>query len=155
MKTTLLHMINHHLRIIKSEFPGTKRGRERIPNQDKTSSRRKPQKIDSCLPHSENSRPIFEEELSSELRKQEKHKDAVSSWKKILGGKQARIANTPLCKGHRLPCILLRVTKKGPNTGRQFWVCSKPVGDNSDPNSRCNFFAWYKSSKVLSVKYDT
>lgn len=44
----------------------------------------------------------------------------------------------PLCPTHRQECILLVVKKKGPNVGRQFYMCSVPVPD------RCDFFQWYR-----------
>ncbi|KAI9480979.1 MAG: Endonuclease/exonuclease/phosphatase [Benjaminiella poitrasii] len=50
----------------------------------------------------------------------------------------------PKCKFHNEPCVERTVTKKGPNLGRIFYVCSKPVGpqDGSKEEYSCNFFLW-------------
>ncbi|XP_055356604.1 DNA-(apurinic or apyrimidinic site) endonuclease 2-like [Paramacrobiotus metropolitanus] len=62
----------------------------------------------------------------------------------------ARIQWQKLLKGPRPPptchcgqaCIMKKVNKKGPNKGKQFYLCSKPPGVPGDPNARCNFFRW-------------
>ncbi len=46
----------------------------------------------------------------------------------------------PLCKGHRVPCVIRTVKKRGPNQGRQFWCCSLP--DGLPPTGRCEHFEW-------------
>jgi AP endonuclease 2 len=38
----------------------------------------------------------------------------------------------PLCDTHGLPCTELVTKKPGPNLGRRFWICSKPVGPGYD-----------------------
>jgi len=38
----------------------------------------------------------------------------------------------PVCDVHGLPCIELVTKKPGPNLGRRFWICSKPVGPGYD-----------------------
>jgi AP endonuclease-2 len=38
----------------------------------------------------------------------------------------------PLCDVHGLPCVELVTKKPGPNLGRGFWICSKPVGPGYD-----------------------
>lgn len=48
----------------------------------------------------------------------------------------------PLCSGHKEPCVLQTVKKKGPNINRQFYACARGVGKEGDPNARCNFFKW-------------
>lgn len=48
----------------------------------------------------------------------------------------------PLCPGHKEPCVLQTVKKKGPNINRQFYACARGVGKEGDPNARCNFFKW-------------
>lgn len=48
----------------------------------------------------------------------------------------------PNCIGHNLPCIIQTVRKLGPNKGRQFWTCSKPVGNQGDPEAKCKYFKW-------------
>jgi hypothetical protein len=84
---------------------------------------------------------------------------AARAWSALLDQKETKV----LCSGHRscayssrflwlllsrgidisLPllhreaCLLLSVTKKGPNHGRQFYICRHPVP------KRCNYFLWY------------
>lgn len=47
----------------------------------------------------------------------------------------------PLCH-HGRESVLNRVKKAGPNRGRSFYACARPVGPPGDPNSRCDFFQW-------------
>ena len=37
-----------------------------------------------------------------------------------------------------------QVSKKGPNTGREFWCCGRGEGKAGDPLARCDFFKWIK-----------
>ncbi|CAL1539903.1 unnamed protein product [Lymnaea stagnalis] len=67
-------------------------------------------------------------------------------WKALLKGPSP----PPLCPGHKEPCILKTVTKRGPNKNKQFYVCSRPDGAPGNPELRCNFFQWLnKKSKKL------
>ncbi|XP_018424632.1 PREDICTED: DNA-(apurinic or apyrimidinic site) lyase 2 [Nanorana parkeri] len=59
-------------------------------------------------------------------------------WKSLLKGPPP----PPNCKGHGEPCVSRTVKKAGPNCGRQFYVCARPVGHSSNPQARCNFFLW-------------
>ncbi|XP_072481860.1 DNA-(apurinic or apyrimidinic site) endonuclease 2 isoform X1 [Notamacropus eugenii] len=59
-------------------------------------------------------------------------------WKAVLKGPP----RPPLCKGHGEPCVLRTVRKAGPNFGRQFYICPRPVGHISNPAARCDFFLW-------------
>ncbi|SPO42565.1 related to APN2 - AP endonuclease, exonuclease III homolog [Moesziomyces antarcticus] len=57
----------------------------------------------------------------------------------------------PLCR-HSEACRAWTVNKPGPNHGRKFWLCSRPVGPGYEktgrakgdvnPEYRCNFFLW-------------
>lgn len=63
-------------------------------------------------------------------------------------------ASSPLCRGHDEPCKRMRVNKAGPNRGRYFWACARPVmgqdepillkgmGSNAVTQYKCDFFAW-------------
>ncbi|KAF7660688.1 hypothetical protein LDENG_00277670 [Lucifuga dentata] len=64
-------------------------------------------------------------------------------WKSVLHGPPP----PPSCKVHREPCVLRTVKKEGPNMGRQFFVCARPQGHASNPEARCNFFAWVDKGK--------
>lgn len=70
--------------------------------------------------------------------------DVKDAWKKLF--KDAK-GKTPLCSGHREPCKMLRVNKKGVNQGRIFFMCARPVGPDSHPEKekfRCKHFEWAK-----------
>ena len=67
-------------------------------------------------------------------------------WSSLFSGPP----KPPLCKNHREPAILRTVRKAGPTKGRQFWVCSRPAGSKSDPNTQCNFFQWLSASRGKS-----
>ncbi|XP_047449441.1 DNA-(apurinic or apyrimidinic site) lyase 2 [Mugil cephalus] len=64
-------------------------------------------------------------------------------WKSVLHGPPA----APSCKVHGEPCVLRTVKKEGPNMGKQFFVCARPQGHTSNPEARCNFFAWVDRGK--------
>uniref|UniRef100_A0A8C6V0B7 DNA-(apurinic or apyrimidinic site) endonuclease n=1 Tax=Neogobius melanostomus TaxID=47308 RepID=A0A8C6V0B7_9GOBI len=64
-------------------------------------------------------------------------------WKSVLKGPPP----PPCCKVHGEPCVLRTVKKEGPNVGRQFFVCARPQGHASNPEARCNFFAWVEKGK--------
>ncbi|XP_056240904.1 DNA-(apurinic or apyrimidinic site) lyase 2 [Seriola aureovittata] len=64
-------------------------------------------------------------------------------WKSVLHGPPP----PPSCKVHGEPCVLRTVKKEGPNMGKQFFVCARPQGHSSNPEARCNFFAWVEKGK--------
>ncbi|XP_068180676.1 DNA-(apurinic or apyrimidinic site) endonuclease 2 [Antennarius striatus] len=63
---------------------------------------------------------------------------SLGFWKSVLRGPPP----PPSCKAHGEPCVLRTVKKDGPNMGKQFFVCARPQGHASNPDARCNFFAW-------------
>jgi AP endonuclease-2 len=65
------------------------------------------------------------------------------NWREIFHKPKA----APLCSGHSEPCKLMTVNKKGPNRGRQFYICARGVGPVNDPTSRCNYFSWALGNK--------
>ncbi|XP_053429185.1 DNA-(apurinic or apyrimidinic site) endonuclease 2-like [Nycticebus coucang] len=84
---------------------------------------------------------VAEEQAKTSEAKDEKEV-RTSFWKSVLGGPMP----TPLCGGHREPCVMRTVKKPGPNLGRCFYMCARPQGPPSDLSSRCNFFLWKGSS---------
>ncbi|CAG8434975.1 7714_t:CDS:2 [Ambispora gerdemannii] len=56
----------------------------------------------------------------------------------------------PKCIVHGEKCKEYRVNKSGPNHGRKFYMCSRPVG--TSPEDRCNFFEWAKTGKSSSKR---
>jgi AP endonuclease-2 len=55
----------------------------------------------------------------------------------------------PRCKVHNEPCLERTVTKKGPNLGRVFYVCAKPIGPKDGPayEYHCDYFQWKTATK--------
>lgn len=81
---------------------------------------------------------VDESQYLAELVALESERDAVKSnaskqWTSIFTPK-----NAPLCDAHGLPCIELVTKKPGPNLGRKFWICSKPVGPGYDNGKRAD-----------------
>ncbi|TKS76716.1 DNA-(apurinic or apyrimidinic site) lyase 2 [Collichthys lucidus] len=68
---------------------------------------------------------------------------SLGFWKSVLHGPPP----PPSCKVHGEPCVLRTVKKEGPNMGKQFFVCARPQGHTSNPDARCNFFAWVDKGK--------
>ncbi|OBZ88086.1 DNA-(apurinic or apyrimidinic site) lyase 2 [Choanephora cucurbitarum] len=67
-----------------------------------------------------------------------------STWTSLFQAPQI-----PRCR-HNEVCLERTVTKKGPNFGRVFYVCSKPVGPQNEPRDdqwSCNFFLWKQNKK--------
>ncbi|BGP28557.1 Class II abasic (AP) endonuclease [Rhodotorula toruloides] len=71
---------------------------------------------------------------------------SASAWSSIFASKPV-----PLCEGHSEPSRVWTVNKPGPNKGRRFYLCARPVGPGYDqgqskihvnPEYRCNFFQW-------------
>jgi len=50
----------------------------------------------------------------------------------------------PLCTKHKEESVKRKVTKKGANTGREFWCCRRGEGRADDAEARCDFFKWVK-----------
>jgi AP endonuclease 2 len=91
---------------------------------------------------------------------------ASQKWTSIFTRK-----GPPMCDAHGAPCIELVTKKTGPNLGRRFWICSKPVGPGYDngkrtiskgaltnssgqkweinPEYRCNFFKYIPKGVFL------
>jgi AP endonuclease-2 len=67
----------------------------------------------------------------------------VKQWKNVFKA----LPKPPNCTGHCEPCLLRKVTKVGPNLGKKFFVCNRPVGNASNRESSCNFFKWAKDVK--------
>lgn len=75
----------------------------------------------------------------------------TQSWNDIFQAK-----DVPVCVVHKEPAKEYTVNKPGPNHGRRFWLCSRPVGKGYDQGRsktarsevnteyRCDFFVWSK-----------
>ncbi|KAK2841051.1 hypothetical protein Q7C36_012630 [Tachysurus vachellii] len=82
-------------------------------------------------------------ESNATLCEETKRGSCPDFWKSVLHGPP----QPPLCTSHNEPCVLRTVKKPGPNLGRQFFVCARPQGHTSNPQARCNFFAWVEKRK--------
>ena len=97
--------------------------------------------------------PTTENELAAQPPSSSSSSSFLSSsqlkpeWSSLFSGPP----KPPLCKKHAEPTILRTVRKAGPTKGRQFWVCSRPAGSQSDPNTQCDFFQWLSSSAPRKV----
>ncbi|XP_073675452.1 DNA-(apurinic or apyrimidinic site) endonuclease 2 [Garra rufa] len=91
----------------------------------------------------ENQDEVEGESTSIDKSKDCKKGPCTGFWKAVLHGPP----QPPLCKSHNEPCVLRTVKKAGPNLGRQFFVCARPQGHASNPQARCNFFAWVDKGK--------
>ncbi|KAF2674963.1 DNA lyase-like protein [Microthyrium microscopicum] len=69
-----------------------------------------------------------------------------TEWTKLFSKR-----DDPRCEGHDLPCITLQTKVKGPNRGRWFWICPRPVGPSGIKESgtewRCGTFIWASDAK--------
>ena len=80
---------------------------------------------------------------------------ASSSWSAVFVPKPP----PPLCTVHREPSKEFRVNKPGPNKGKAFYLCARPVGpgydkgrherrrEEVDHQYKCNFFMWASDAK--------
>jgi AP endonuclease-2 len=71
---------------------------------------------------------------------------------------------SPLCNVHREPAKEWRVNKPGPNKGKAFFLCSRPVGpgydkgrserlrEEVDPRYKCNFFMWSSDARREAMR---
>ncbi|KAH0582387.1 hypothetical protein H2248_010331 [Termitomyces sp. 'cryptogamus'] len=76
------------------------------------------------------------------------------AWSSIMAPVQP-----PKCIVHGEPAKELTVTKPGPNKGKKFFICSRPVGpgydkgraerrrEDVDPKWRCDFFKWSNDAR--------
>lgn len=93
-----------------------------------------------------------EEVTNNNLESSTKSAMTVLTFQNLLNNKSLHVV--PNCE-HNEPCIL-RTTRKGVNTGRKFWCCSKPTRNETwdhDDNDKslkvenqndysCSFFKW-------------
>eukprot|EP00088_Acartia_fossae_P013414 TRINITY_DN17026_c0_g1_i1.p1 TRINITY_DN17026_c0_g1~~TRINITY_DN17026_c0_g1_i1.p1 ORF type:complete len:506 (+),score=50.37 TRINITY_DN17026_c0_g1_i1:57-1574(+) len=70
----------------------------------------------------------------------ERNGESKAAWGKLFKAPPP----APLCTAHKEEAVKRRVTKKGSNQGREFYVCRRGEGRADDPNARCDFFKWAK-----------
>ncbi|KAJ6472050.1 Endonuclease/exonuclease/phosphatase [Mycena sanguinolenta] len=86
---------------------------------------------------------------ASPPRASQSNDESKKTWSTLLAPIQP-----PLCQVHGEPTKELTVNKPGPNKGKKFFICSRPVGpgydrgkaerprDEVDPAWRCDYFKW-------------
>lgn len=94
---------------------------------------------------------------------QDRPEKGTQAWNDLLAPIQP-----PKCIIHREPAREFTVNKQGPNKGKRFFICSRPVGpgydkgrterlrEQVDPQWRCDFFKWSSDvRKEMMRKGDT
>ncbi|KIJ55262.1 hypothetical protein M422DRAFT_199375 [Sphaerobolus stellatus SS14] len=86
------------------------------------------------------------------------------SQSKAVWGQLFAPIQPPKCTVHGETCKQYTVGKPGPNKGKTFFICSRPVGpgydkgaserprEEVDPQYRCNFFKWTSDVKKEATK---
>ncbi|KAI0831869.1 DNase I-like protein [Trametes gibbosa] len=82
-----------------------------------------------------------------------------AAWSELFAPVQA-----PKCLVHGEPAKMYTVNKQGPNKGKTFFICSRPVGpgydkgkserlrDEVDHRYRCNYFKWTSDVRKASLR---
>lgn len=106
------------------------------------SQQAEPQEPGSSKPVSEESNPPTP--TTAPPTKDTGFVDPVASkedWSKLFTKKPP-----PTCEEHDEPCISLKTKKPGPNFGRSFWICPRPLGPSGNKEKgttwRCPTFIW-------------
>ena len=96
---------------------------------------------------------------SSSTASKQNGKQTTAAWSHLLAPIQP-----PKCLVHNEPAKELTVTKPGPNKGKNFFICSRPVGpgydrgkaerirEEVDHSYRCNFFKWSSEVRREAMK---
>ncbi|KAI9464803.1 DNase I-like protein [Russula earlei] len=126
--------------------------------------------IDLCEDSEEIPPPPSLPTLTSEIRlpAEDGFPSAGQSKENGIGGKAGGAASwsmlfapiqPPLCTVHREPTKEFRVNKPGPNRGKTFFLCARPVGPGYDKGRserlreevnheyKCNFFMWSSDAR--------
>ncbi|KAF8508888.1 Endonuclease/exonuclease/phosphatase [Gautieria morchelliformis] len=96
---------------------------------------------------------------TTEVQASTSSSQSKAAWKHLLTP-----LRPPLCRTHREPCKEFTVNKAGPNKGKAFFICSRPLGpgydkgrtdrlrEEVDMQYRCNFFKWASEVKTEALK---
>ncbi|TGZ80473.1 exodeoxyribonuclease III [Ascodesmis nigricans] len=133
-------------------FFAPKNSKEKIPTPNDTPPT--PSQIDVTGPEasqSASSEPMTQPEESNNEEIIIDPSESREKWGKIFTPRPP-----PKCSGHGENCKQMITKKPGPNNGRAFWMCARPIGPGGEAemNSgrvsewRCNYFMW--ASEVYS-----
>jgi AP endonuclease-2 len=105
-------------------------------------------------PDNNNNKPTSSQGSRENGNRNGKVGGAASSWSAVF-----MPIPPPLCTVHREPTKEFRVNKPGPNKGKTFYLCARPVGpgydkgryerlrEEVDHQYKCNFFMWTSDAK--------
>ncbi|CAI5723750.1 unnamed protein product [Hyaloperonospora brassicae] len=86
--------------------------------------------------------------LAVQSAKRKRVEEGRLEWRHVLSG---RPSPTPMCHCGQ-PTVLRSVVKANENWGRKFYVCTKPAGEKSNPDARCDFFKWANDKEAKKSK---
>ncbi|KAG2235913.1 hypothetical protein INT48_008216, partial [Thamnidium elegans] len=122
---------------MKSTPPVTKRTAETITKIESV-KKKKPNNIQSFFPSLEKKSLKKEDDIAEEetfdwledyiTEKEFSRKKESEAWSQLFSAPKV-----PRCKVHDEACNERTVSKKGPNLGRVFYICSKPMGPKEGP----------------------
>lgn len=111
---------------------------------------------ESAIVHDFESKPTIKvpEEIPEEFQT-DSRKEAKQVFASIFSK-----PNVPSCHHNGLiyltiePCVKLKVNKAGPNKGKYFFMCNRPVGPKETKlgEFRCNYFMWFHDHLKKSKK---
>lgn len=107
-------------KLLKSYFTSSNSVKESTPNPSSSSTTTPtttPDDAPDDVVVKENNDEIDMEALMAEAKERQ---DTKASWSSLFTAKPP-----PKCRVHQEPCKLMVVNKKGPNQGRQFYLCSR------------------------------
>lgn len=107
-------------KLLKSYFTSSNSDKESTPNpssQSTPTTTTSDDAIDDVVVEANNDDDIDMEALMAEAKERQ---DTKASWSSLFTAKPP-----PKCRVHQEPCKLMVVNKKGPNQGRQFYLCSR------------------------------
>lgn len=83
-------------------------------------------------------------DLNALIEEAQEKQVTAKAWTSIF-----KAPEIPNCTFHKQLCLERSVTKKGPNFGRVFYICSKPTGPKDGPKDEqsCDFFQWKSTTK--------
>lgn len=104
-------------KLLKSYFTSSNSDKESTPNPSSSSTATTSDDAPDDVVVEENNDDIDMEALMAEAKERQ---DTKASWSSLFTAKPP-----PKCRVHQEPCKLMVVNKKGPNQGRQFYLCSR------------------------------
>lgn len=115
-----------------------------------------PEKAYQSDSQTESAVPLFDESTATDDGDSSAGRvTSALAWGSIFAPKEP-----PLCTFHREPARPWTVNKAGPNHGRKFWMCARPVGSggtgnpNDDRQFRCSFWKWDSDIRSRQSRQD-